>query len=119
MLNDGAAAKAGTATPVEHLEKGAEADKYRRALGAIRRRLEKLELDHLRAHAAELAQKIESMESEIAELQKQLGYAERCAESWREDCLRMMEESLPPGGAIGLTKDGSLHIMTPDAGGAA
>jgi hypothetical protein len=76
----------------------------RRSLAAIRRRLEKLELEHLRAHAAELADKVDR-------LQADLHYAESAAISWRDDCLRMMEESLPDGGAIALALDGSLHVV--------
>lgn len=76
----------------------------RNHISAIRRRLEKLELGHLRAHAVELADKVER-------LQVDLEYAESAAISWRDDCLRLMQESLPQGGAIGLGVDGSLHVL--------
>ena len=81
----------------------------RGVIAKIRRRMEKLELEHLRDHAAELADKVER-------LQADLEFAESCAMSWRDDCMRMMEDSLPDGGAIGLAKDGSLHVMKPDDG---
>lgn len=80
----------------------------RRSIATIRRRLEKFELEHLRTHAAELADKVER-------LQANLEYAESAAVSWRDDCLRMMKDSLPDGGAIGLAIDGSLHVMMPVA----
>jgi hypothetical protein len=90
----------------------AEATNNRRSITAIRRRLEKLELEHLRAHAAELADKVER-------LQADLEYAEAAAISWRDDCLRMMQESLEKGEAIGLAKDGTLHVVKSESGGAA
>lgn len=77
----------------------------RRAIAAIRRRLEKMELEHLRDHAAELADKVERLEADLYQ-------AERCAESWREDCLRMMQDAADrEGGAVGLAMNGSLHLI--------
>lgn len=80
----------------------------RRAIDAIRRRLEKLELEHLRTHAAELADKVER-------LQTKLEYAESAAESWRDDYFQLTEQLLPEGSSIGLSVDGSLHVMKPDS----
>lgn len=87
------------------------ANEHRRAIAAIRRRLEKLELEHLRSHAAELAEKLERAEEELQAIRRDLAYAEQCAISWRDDFHRLMEETFQDGGSIGLAKDGSLHIV--------
>jgi ribose 1,5-bisphosphokinase PhnN len=92
----------------------------RRELAKIRRRWEKLELVHLRSHAAELATKLEEAQDELERVKTALVHAEQWCESWRDDCLRMMEdEAERHSGTIGLAKDGSLHIISAQAGGAA
>lgn len=72
----------------------------RTSITSIRRRLEKLELEHLRSHAAELANLVERLQSDLTSATFQ-------ADMWREDCIRLIEEN----GAVGLAKDGSLHIV--------
>ena len=75
------------------------------ATAAIQRRLERWELDHLRALAAAQAEQIET-------LQRQLSYAEDLADSWRRDALDVQEDlAARHGGAPGLTIDGRLVIV--------
>lgn len=84
----------------------------RTSIATIRRRLEKLELEHLRTHAAELANLVEMLQSALAS-------AEFQADMWREDCLRLVQDALPADSAIGLAVDGSLHLVPATNGAAA
>ena len=84
---------------------------HHRALAAIRRRLEKLELEHLRNHAVELHEKLGHANIQLEAMKRELDYADDCSASWRDECLRMMEEC---GGAISLSKDGALHVIKPE-----
>jgi hypothetical protein len=77
------------------------------ALRALRRRLERWELEHLRNHAACMAEHVEMLEG-------QLQRAEDCAESWREDAMRLIEDSLGEGEAPGLTMSGRLVVVKTD-----
>lgn len=75
------------------------------ATAAIQRKLERWELDHLRALAAQQAEQIETLE-------RQLAYAEDLAESWRRDALDMQDELAScAGGAPGLTVQGHLCVV--------
>ena len=75
------------------------------ATAAIQRRLERWELEHLRAMAAAQAEQIET-------LQRQLAYAEDLADSWRRDALDLQEELAERiGGAPGLTIGGRLVVV--------
>lgn len=73
----------------------------------IQRRLERWELEHLRTHAAELADRVE-------ELERRLAHAEDGAEFWRESHHRL-EEHLNDGTedarSIGLTPQGDLLVI--------
>jgi len=74
---------------------------------AIQRRLERLELDHLRALAAEQA-------AQIDELQSRLEWAEDCAEHWRQHSLDLIND-LGDDCAPGLTVDGRLVVIPAQA----
>ena len=74
------------------------------ATAAIQRKLERWELDHLRTLAAQQAEQIET-------LQRELAYAEDCADSWRRDALDMQQDLADRlGGTPGLTVQGRLVI---------
>lgn len=81
----------------------------RTSIATIRRRLEKLELEHLRAHAAELANLIEGLQSDLASAEFQV-------DMWHADCLRLVQDALPENTAIGLAIDGSLHLVPASTG---
>jgi anaerobic selenocysteine-containing dehydrogenase len=74
----------------------------------IQRRLEKWELDHLRALCAVQAE-------EIKRLKNELDHAERCADMWQRG-HEQLAEHLEGGAAIGLTMAGQLVVVE---GGAA
>lgn len=65
------------------------------ATARIQRRLEQLELEHLRAHAAELAERIEQLERDVYN-------AEACADMWRDACVRFEGTLDDEGRTLGL-----------------
>lgn len=69
----------------------------------LKRKLARWELDHLRKHAAELAERLE-----IAEEDARHGW--ECAESWREDAMQLMQEMIEDGRDVGLTKAGGIVL---------
>lgn len=81
--------------------------KHNPATARIQARLERWELDHLRALAAVQAEEIERLRAELT-------YAEYCAESWQRDHDNLSEH-LASGTAdarcIGLTKTGELLVV--------
>lgn len=74
----------------------------------IQRRLEKWELDHLRALCAVQAEEIERLTGELT-------YAENCALMWQRDHEELANH-LEGGAAVGLTQAGELVVVE---GGAA
>ncbi len=73
-------------------------------LDALRRRLEKWELVHLRAHAADLAERVET-------LQRELDYANDRTE-WLERSLHNLNMDIAEcDQKIGLTKDGRIGLL--------
>lgn len=80
-----------------------------RDLQKLKRRLERWELEHLREHAAELAERLE-------ETERRLASAENDADFWREQALINVNEALDSDQgashrAIGLTKAGELLVV--------
>ncbi len=76
----------------------------------IQSRLERWELEHLRALAAEHAERIEALEAQVAELQREVIAADDCGNMWRDACMRF-EGTVDDGGAtlaIGLTITGDV-----------
>lgn len=82
-----------------------------KAITKIIRRLEKLELQHLRQHAADLAELLELAESEAAR-------ANDDADFWHQQCMNVLAELQDDGAEIGMTKDGEI-VIGDKAGGAA
>lgn len=70
------------------------------ALSSIVRKLHRWELAHLRELVAEL-------HADNEQLRRELDYANDCAESWRDDVLRLSED----GATLGLAQDGHIHLM--------
>lgn len=71
-------------------------------LSTLKRKLERWELEHLRRHATELAERLEVAE-ENSRYEREVG------ESWREDAFNLMEQMLDDGRQVGITKSG--HIV--------
>lgn len=80
----------------------------------IQARLEKWELDHLRALAAEQAERIEQLEARAEQLQNQVYAADGRADIWH-DAHNRLEEHLDDGTedarCIGLTQQGDLLVV--------
>lgn len=73
----------------------------------IQRRFEKWELQHLRALAAELAARVDTLETDLQREQ-------RDAEFWRGSHFELqqhLEDDTEDGRAIGLTKSGELLVI--------
>lgn len=78
-------------------------------VAAFLRRLDELAYEQLCAEAARLIQENERLRDE-------LHWAEDCAESWRDDALRLMEaQCAATGAAPGLTQSGHLVLVQPEA----
>lgn len=82
-------------------------------LRALQRKLERAELEHLRALTAELHERLEAAERRAA-------YAEDCAEFWQENCHRIRDAVNSEEGAshraVGVTKSGELLVVRLDEG---
>ena len=87
---------------------GHMAQKHTPATIGIQRRLEKWELDHLRALCAVQAEEIER-------LKRELEFAEDCAIMWQRG-HEALAEHLDSSSAVGLTQSGELVVVK---GGAA
>ena len=87
-------------------------------VAAIQRRLERWELDHLRTHCAELAERLDTAHDRIAELESEVSRAWNAVESWRDDAWALSEDLQEAGKTIGLTLDGQLVLVEEQGGGA-
>ena len=80
------------------------------AMRNLRRRLERWELPHLRAHAAEQAERIDALEAQVAALQREVIDADESGNMWRDACMRF-EGTLDDDGVklgLGLTMAGNV-----------
>lgn len=79
-----------------------------RNLQALKRKLERMELEHLRAHALELHEQIEQLQSDLALTSSSLDF-------WQRDAMNMQEALLDPEHAnarqIGITRSGELLVV--------
>lgn len=74
----------------------------------IRARLERWELDHLRALAASLHEQLEAAETRATEAESWADTWQRNAETLQEELLQLAEES---GARIGLTQQGDIVVL--------
>jgi hypothetical protein len=72
----------------------------------LQRKLHHWELLHLRQVVADQQTQLDAQAAEIAQLQRDLSWAEDCAESWRDDALSAIEQA---GCTPGLTQSG--HVL--------
>lgn len=79
------------------------APRHSQATATIQRRLERWELDHLRALCTVQAEEIER-------LQRELIYAEDCADMWQRG-HELMTEHLDNQHAVGLTQAGEIVLV--------
>ncbi len=85
-----------------------------KTIAALRKRLGRWELDHLRNHCAELADKAETAQQRVEALEKEVRNAWRWGEHWRDQSQELVTELQEAGKTVGLTIDGELVVM-PDA----
>jgi hypothetical protein len=74
------------------------------SLVSIQRKLNRWELDHLRHHALDLAERLELAEQLIEA-------AQSTSEYWREQCFELMQELQDHGAAIGITQAGQIGVV--------
>lgn len=74
-------------------------------LAALRRRLEKWELQHLRQLASELQERLERAEEEAA-------LAWESAERWQQNAIELQEALMAEDFTVGITPEGRL-VATP------
>lgn len=72
------------------------------ATARIQRRLERLELEHLRTHAAEQAERIETLDAQVAALQREVIEADESGNMWRDACMRFEGTLDDDGAKLGL-----------------
>lgn len=76
-----------------------------RNLTPLKRRLDAIALDQLRAEVVRLHE-------ENGQLRDNLYWAEQAAESWRDDALRLMDDACAATGASpGITQSGALVLV--------
>lgn len=75
-------------------------------LRTIRARLERWELQHLREHCAQLAQRLEDLELDVT---REAG----AADHWRNQCQALIEDLQDAAQEVGLTVDGELGAINP------
>lgn len=90
-----------------------------KAITALRKRLSRWELDHLRAHCAVLAERLEGAQERIDSLEFENDRAWRTAESWRENAIQLVNDLQDEGQEVGLTQNGVLVVMPQAAATAA
>ena len=86
----------------------AEAQK---TIQALRKKLSRWELDHLRAHCAELSNQLEEAQAQIERLTEEKYRAWSEAEAWREDVDRLVTALEGAGQQVGLTQCGAVVAM--------
>lgn len=82
-----------------------------KTIAALRKRLSRWELDHLRTHCAELAERLETAQERIETLETENDRAWRTAESWREDAMQLVNDLQDEGKEVGLTQSGALVVV--------
>lgn len=86
-----------------------------RNLQALKRKLERMELEHLRQHALELHERLEQAEARAFRAESEAADAWESADFWQRDAMNMQEALLDPEYAnarqIGVTKSGELLVV--------
>ena len=83
----------------------------KKTIQALRKKLSRWELDHLRAHCAKLANELEEAQATIERLAAERDAAQRDAEAWREDVDRLVTALEGAGQQVGLTQFGAVVAM--------
>lgn len=83
----------------------------KKTIQALRKKLSRWELDHLRAHCVKLANELEEAQATIERLTEERDSAESWAEGWREDVNRLVTALEGAGQQVGLTQCGAVVAM--------
>lgn len=83
----------------------------RQQLINIRKRLEHWELTHLRALAAELAERLEQAEAERDDYRNRVEAAWDAADMWRDQASKLVDDLRNMGREVGMTQTGQLVTM--------
>lgn len=87
-----------------------------KTIAALRKRLERWELDHLRVLAARQEEQLQAALERIEALESEASHAWRTAESWREDAMQLIKDLEEHGAQVGLTQGGQLVTMQQEGG---
>ncbi len=87
-------------------------------VNAIRKRLDRWELDHLRKLAQEQADRLEAAQERIEALESEASRAWDTAESWRMDAMDLVNDLEKAGRTVGLTQSGQLVAMAQEGSAA-
>ncbi len=80
-------------------------------LAAIQRKLDKWEMLHLRAHAAEQAERLEKAEEDLERARADAANAWECADHWQSQLDNLIQEMRHAGREVGMTQSGQLVTM--------
>jgi predicted nucleic acid-binding Zn-ribbon protein len=83
---------------------------HTRATLRIQARLERMELSHLREHAAYLQARLDAAEKRAADAEQRAWDAEGRAEMFH-DLAHRLQDDMPLHRAIGVTRDGALLVV--------
>ena len=83
----------------------------KKTIQALRKKLSRWELDHLRAHCVKLANELEEAQATIERLTAERDAAQRDAEAWREDVDGLVTALEATGQRVGLTQGGAVVAM--------
>lgn len=83
---------------------------------ALRKRLARWEIEHLRVLAAKQDEQLECAAARIEELEAEVERAWRYAEMWRDDIDRLVEALEDQGTPVGLAQSGELFPMHQQGG---
>lgn len=89
-----------------------------KTIAALRKRLERWELDHLRALSVSLHQQLEAANERIEALQSDLDHAWRNAEAWQDDAMELVKQLEASGEQAGITQAGQLVVVGQEGGAA-
>lgn len=90
---------------------GDQSAEVKKTIQALRKKLSRWELDHLRAHCVKLANELEEAQATIERLTEERDSAESWAEGWREDVDRLVTALEGAGQQVGLTQCGAVVAM--------
>ncbi|MFM9926930.1 hypothetical protein VLK31_28365 [Variovorax sp. H27-G14] len=78
----------------------------------LKRRLERWELEHLRQHAADLAERLEAAEKRATEAEARATHAEYTCDFWHDQAVDAHHAAADAvGGLHGITMDGQLVVV--------